>query len=146
MREGAIAPWAKSTSPYYTQTLEALGKHFGFKLGQKWSDLSEKAQQVILNGTEEKVSFNYVDGARSYTTEKNFEGIIPNLERRWKETDSAWSREEIERYMSAAPCPACLGYRLKPEALAVKIDKKHIGQVTEMSFEFSKKSGIVCGS
>ena len=133
LREGAIAPWAKSTSPYYTQTLEALGKHFGFKLGQKWSDLSEKAQQVILNGTEEKVSFNYVDGARSYTTEKNFEGIIPNLERRWKETDSAWSREEIERYMSAAPCPACLGYRLKPEALAVKIDKKHIGQVTEMS-------------
>jgi len=133
LREGAIAPWAKSTSPYYTQTLEALGKHFGFKLGQKWSDLSEKAQQVILNGTEEKVAFNYVDGARSYTTEKNFEGIIPNLERRWKETDSAWSREEIERYMSAAPCPACLGYRLKPEALAVKIDKKHIGQVTEMS-------------
>ena len=133
LREGAIAPWAKSSSPYYTQTLEALGKHFGFKLGQKWSDLSEKAQQVILNGTEEKVAFNYVDGARSYTTEKNFEGIIPNLERRWKETDSAWSREEIERYMSAAPCPACLGYRLKPEALAVKIDKKHIGQVTEMS-------------
>ncbi|MEN9895291.1 MAG: excinuclease subunit UvrA, partial [Pseudomonadota bacterium] len=133
LREGAIAPWAKSSSPYYTQTLEALGKHFGFKLGQKWSDLSEKAQQVILNGTEEKIAFNYVDGARSYTTQKNFEGIIPNLERRWKETDSAWSREEIERYMSAAPCPACLGYRLKPEALAVKIDKKHIGQVTEMS-------------
>ncbi len=64
---------------------------------------------------------------------KNFEGIVPNLERRWKETDSAWAREEIERYMSAAPCPACAGYRLKPEALAVKINKLHIGEVTQMS-------------
>ncbi len=138
LRDGAIAPWAKSSSPYYNQTLEALGKHFGFKLGARWNDLSSKAQDVILNGTEEKIEFHYVDGARSYTTHKNFEGIITNLERRWKETDSAWAREEIERYMSAAPCPSCNGFRLKPEALAVKVNKLHIGQVTNMSIRVAR--------
>ncbi|MBO9194438.1 excinuclease ABC subunit UvrA [Rhizobium sp. 16-449-1b] len=138
LRDGAIAPWAKSSSPYYNQTLEALGKHFGFKLGARWNDLSTNAQDVILNGTEEKIEFHYVDGARSYTTHKNFEGIITNLERRWKETDSAWAREEIERYMSAAPCPSCNGFRLKPEALAVKVNKLHIGQVTDMSIRIAR--------
>ncbi|EUB95611.1 UvrABC system protein A [Rhizobium sp. CF080] len=138
LRDGAIAPWAKSTSPYYNQTLEALGKVFGFKLSSRWNELSEEAQKAILEGTEEKIEFHYADGARSYKTVKNFEGIVPNLERRWKETDSAWAREEIERYMSAAPCPACNGYRLKPEALAVKINKLHIGQVTEMSIRLAR--------
>jgi excinuclease ABC subunit A len=138
LRDGAIAPWAKSTSPYYNQTLEALGKHFGFKLSARWNDLPEEAKTVILHGTEDKIEFHYADGARSYTTHKNFEGIVPNLERRWKETDSAWAREEIERYMSAAPCPACNGYRLKPEALAVKIDTLHIGQVSEMSIRVAR--------
>ncbi|MAY62919.1 MAG: excinuclease ABC subunit A [Rhizobiales bacterium] len=133
VRSGAVAPWSRSSSPYYTQTLEALGSHFGFKLGDKWSDLPKEAQAAILYGTREKVEFRYDDGLRSYKTAKTFEGVIPNLERRWKETDSAWAREEIERYMSAAPCPACNGYRLKPEALAVKINGLHIGQVTEMS-------------
>ncbi|MEP3438187.1 MAG: excinuclease ABC subunit UvrA [Hoeflea sp.] len=133
LRAGAVAPWAKSSSPYYTQTLEALGKHFGFKLGDRWGDLPAKAQAAILRGTQDKVAFKYDDGLRSYTTSKTFEGIIPNLERRWKETDSAWAREEIERYMSNAPCPACDGYRLKPEARAVKIDGCHIGEVTELS-------------
>ncbi|WFU03431.1 excinuclease ABC subunit UvrA [Rhizobium sp. CB3171] len=138
LRDGAVAPWAKSTSPYYNQTLEALGKHYDFKLGSRWSDLSDTAKDVILNGTEDKIEFHYADGARSYTTHKNFEGIVPNLERRWKETDSAWAREEIERYMSAAPCPACNGYRLKPEALAVKINKLHISQVAEMSIRIAR--------
>jgi excinuclease ABC subunit A len=133
LKEGAIAPWAKSTSPYYEQTLEGLGKVYSFKLTSKWSDLSAAAQKVILYGTDEKISFTYADGEKSYTATKNFEGIIPNLERRWKETDSAWAREEIERYMAAAPCPACKGFRLKPEALAVKINGLHIGQVTDMS-------------
>ncbi|MBB4954009.1 excinuclease ABC subunit A [Agrobacterium vitis] len=133
LKEGAIAPWAKSTSPYYEQTLEGLGKVYNFKLTSKWSDLSAQAQKVILHGTEDKISFTYADGEKSYTTTKNFEGIIPNLERRWKETDSAWAREDIERYMAAAPCPACKGFRLKPEALAVKINGLHIGQVTDMS-------------
>ena len=138
LKNGAIAPWAKSSSPYYNQTLEALGKAFGFKLSSKWTDLSDEARHAILQGTEEKISFHYEDGARSYNTTKNFEGIVPNLERRWKETDSAWAREEIERYMSAAPCPACNGFRLKPEALAVKINKLHIGEVTQMSIRVAR--------
>ncbi|MCJ8518267.1 excinuclease ABC subunit A [Pseudorhizobium tarimense] len=138
LRDGAIAPWAKSTSPYYNQTLEGLGKVYDFKLSSRWSELSDEAQAAILHGTEEKVEFHYADGARSYKTSKTFEGIVPNLERRWKETDSAWAREEIERYMSAAPCPACNGFRLKPEALAVKINKLHIGQVTDMSIKVAR--------
>ncbi|MBX3598612.1 MAG: excinuclease ABC subunit UvrA [Rhizobiaceae bacterium] len=134
LRDGAIAPWAKSTSPYYSQTLEGLGKVYGFKLGDKFKDLSSEAQGAILNGTgEREISFTYDDGLRSYKTTKTFEGVIPNLQRRWKETESAWMREEIERFMSATPCPACKGYRLKPEALAVKIASKHIGEVTELS-------------
>ncbi len=134
LRSGAVAPWAKSTSPYYAQTLEALGQAYGFKLGDKFKDLSAEAQQAILRGTgEREVTFHYDDGLRSYKTTKTFEGVIPNLERRWKETESAWMREEIERFMSATPCPACNGYRLKPEALAVKIAGKHIGEVTELS-------------
>jgi excinuclease ABC subunit A len=133
MNDGAIAPWAKSSSPYYKQTLDALGKHFGFKMSDRWDHLPLTAQNAILNGTKEKIAFNYNDGLRSYKTAKTFEGIVPNLERRWKETDSAWAREEIDRYMSAAPCPACGGYRLKPEALAVKIDGHHIGQVSQLS-------------
>lgn len=134
LREGAVAPWAKSTSPYYSQTLEALGKVYGFKIGDRWRDLSVEAQEAILHGTGAKeITFNYDDGLRSYKTTKTFEGVIPNLQRRWKETESAWMREEIERFMSATPCPACNGYRLKPESLAVKIAGKHIGEVTEQS-------------
>ncbi|UCI05530.1 excinuclease ABC subunit UvrA [Mesorhizobium sp. B1-1-8] len=134
LRDGAVSPWAKSTSPYYAQTLEALGKAYGFKLGDKFKDLSAEAQQAVLRGTgEREITFQYDDGLRAYKTTKTFEGVIPNLERRWKETESAWMREEIERFMSATPCPACHGYRLKPEALAVKIAGKHIGEVTELS-------------
>ena len=134
LREGAIAPWAKSTSPYYLQTLEGLGKAYGFKVGERWRDLSKEAQDAILHGTgERRVEFNYDDGLRAYKTSKTFEGVIPNLQRRWKETESAWMREEIERFMSAKPCEACGGYRLKPEALAVKVGGLHIGEVTEMS-------------
>ncbi|MCA0256464.1 MAG: excinuclease ABC subunit UvrA [Proteobacteria bacterium] len=138
LKDGAIAPWAKSSSPYYNQTLEALGKVYGFKLSSRWSALSDAAQKAILHGTEEKIEFNYVDGARAYKTVKAFEGIVPNLERRWKETDSAWAREEIERYMTDAPCPACKGFRLKPEALAVKVDGLQIGEVTRMSIRVAR--------
>ncbi|ANG95921.1 excinuclease ABC subunit A [Brucella pseudogrignonensis] len=134
LKDGAIAPWARSSSPYYNQTLEALGKAYGFKVSAKWSDLSGEAQDAILYGTKGKeITFQYDDGLRSYQTTKAFEGVIPNLERRWKETDSAWSREEIERFMSSTPCPACKGFRLKPEALAVKVGMKHIGEITSMS-------------
>jgi excinuclease ABC subunit A len=134
LREGAVAPWAKSTSPYYLQTLEGLGRAYGFKVGDRWRDLPEEGRNAILQGTgSRKVEFTYDDGLRSYKTTKTFEGVIPNLQRRWKETESAWMREEIERFMSATPCPACNGYRLKPEALAVKIAGRHIGEVTELS-------------
>ena len=134
LKAGAVAPWAKSSSPYYTQTLQALGSHFGFKLTSKWSDLTKKARNAILFGTdEEEIRFSYDDGSRSYTVRKPFEGVVNNLERRWKETDSDWAREEIGRFMSETPCSACNGHRLKPEALAVKIAKHHIADVSKFS-------------
>jgi excinuclease ABC subunit A len=134
LRGGAIAPWARSTSPYYGQTLAALGAHFGFKLTQKWKELPAKAKDVILYGTgEEKVRFSYDDGLRAYEVNKPFEGVVRNLERRWKETESDWAREEIGRFMGETPCGECNGFRLKPEALAVKIDAHHIAQVSKFS-------------
>lgn len=134
LKDGAIAPWSKSSSLYYNQTLEALGKVYGFKLTDKWCVLSDEAQHAILYGTKRKeISFIYKNDSSSHKTTQSFEGIIPNMERRWKETVSAWSREEIEHYMSSSSCPACHGYRLKPEALAVKIHGMHIGQISELS-------------
>nr|WP_295466660.1 excinuclease ABC subunit UvrA [Mesorhizobium sp.] len=134
LKSGAVAPWARSTSPYYLQTLDGLGKTYGFKVTDRWSDLTDEAKDAILFGTgSRQVTFSYDDGLRSYRTTKTFEGVIPNLERRYKETDSAWSREDIERFMASTPCPACNGYRLKPEALAVKIAGLHIGEVTNQS-------------
>ena len=132
--KGAVAPWAKTTSPYYTQTLESIAKHYGFKMSSKWNDLPSQAQQVILHGSGDKVIvFTYDDGMRSYQTKKPFEGVIPNLERRYRETDSSWAREEIEKFQSVTDCDVCDGYRLKPEALAVKIADKHAGEVARMS-------------
>jgi excinuclease ABC subunit A len=134
LKRGAIAPWAKSSSPYYLQTLEALGKHYKFRLDRPWSELPEAARKAILYGSaEEEIRMAYDDGLRSYEVKKPFEGVISNLERRYKETESEWSREEIQRYMSATPCEACHGFRLKPEALAVKIDGQHIGEVSLLS-------------
>ncbi len=132
--KGAVAPWAKNTSPYYTQTLESIAKHYGFKMSSKWNDLPSQAQQVILHGSgDEVIVFTYDDGMRSYQTKKPFEGVIPNLERRYRETDSSWAREEIEKFQSVTDCDVCDGYRLKPEALAVKIADKHAGEVARMS-------------
>src|SRR6202050_1390646 len=134
LRQGAIAPWAKSSSPYYLQTLEALGQHYKFRLDKPWSELPEKARAVILYAAgDEEVRFSYDDGLRAYEVRKPFEGVVKNLERRHKETESEWSREEIERYMTATPCEACHGYRLKPEALAGKIGRKHIGEISTLS-------------
>jgi excinuclease ABC subunit A len=134
LRKGAIAPWAKSSSPYYTQTLEALAKHFKVALDNKWKDLPKKVQDAILYGTgEDQIRFVYDDGMRSYETKKPFEGVITNLERRWRETESEWAREEISKYFTDIPCAACNGFRLKPEALCVKVGGLHIGNVAEMS-------------
>ena len=132
--KGAIAPWSKTSSPYYTQTLEAIARHYDFKMSDVWNDLSKKAKEVILYGTgEEVITFKYDDGLRSYKTKKPFEGVIPNLERRYRETDSSWAREEIEKFQSVTDCDACGGHRLKPEALAVKIADFHVGDVAQMS-------------
>ncbi len=136
LRKGAIAPWSRSSSPYYAQTLEALGKFYKFTLDTKWKDLSKKAQDAILYGSgDDVIRFSYDDGARSYETRKPFEGVVTNLERRWEETESEWAREEISKYFTDIPCAACNGYRLKPEALCVKIAGKHIGEVSELSIK-----------
>ncbi len=136
LRQGAILPWAKTgnTSPYYTQTLQSLAKHYKFAMTTPWKDLPKKAREAILFGTgDEEISITYDDGLRSYKTKKPFEGVIGNIERRWRETDSQWMREELSRYQSDHPCEECRGYRLKSQALAVKIAEKHIGQVSELS-------------
>jgi excinuclease ABC subunit A len=139
LRQGAIAPWARSSSPYYTQTLQALGKHFKFSLDTKWKDLPKKIQEALLYGSEDPIRFSYDDGLRNYETKKPFEGVIRNLERRWKETESDWAREEMSKYFSDIPCDQCKGYRLKPEALAVKVAGLHIGQVAEMSIKRARE-------
>ncbi|WP_031555085.1 excinuclease ABC subunit UvrA [Parvularcula oceani] len=134
LRKGAIAAWSKTQSPYYTQTLEALGEKYGFKVSDRWRDLDAQQKKIVLFGTnKEKVRFVYDDGLRQYDTTKSFEGVIPNLERRWRETDSAWVREEMEKFQSSAPCEACGGKRLKPEALAVKIAGDDIAEATARS-------------
>jgi excinuclease ABC subunit A len=134
LRNGAIAPWARSTSPYYQQTLESLARHYEVSAGTRWCDLPEEVRQAILFGSgDEVVTFSYDDGLRSYETSKSFEGVVPNMERRWRETDSDWVRDELSRYQSDKACQACGGHRLKPEALAVKIDGRHIGQAAELS-------------
>ena len=134
LRKGAIAPWAKSSSPYYVQTLDGLGKHYKFTLDTRWKDLGKKTQDAILYGSgDDDIKFTYDDGMRSYQTRKPFEGVITNLERRFKETESDWAREELQKYFTDIPCDACNGFRLKPEALCVKIAQKHIGDISEMS-------------
>jgi excinuclease ABC subunit A len=134
LRKGAIAPWAKSSSPYYLQTLTALGKFYKFTLDTKWKDLPKKTQNAILHGSgEDEIKFSYEDGVRSYDTKKPFEGVITNINRRFRETESEWAREELAKYFSDIPCEACHGYRLKPEALCVKIGGKHIGEISELS-------------
>ncbi|MGD9769177.1 MAG: excinuclease ABC subunit UvrA, partial [Pseudolabrys sp.] len=136
LRKGAIAPWSRSSSPYYVQTLEALGKHYRFALDAKWKDLPKKTQEAILYGSgEDAIKFVYDDGLRGYQTKKPFEGVITNLERRYRETESEWAREELAKYFTDKPCSECNGYRLKPEALCVKVDGLHIGQVSEMSIK-----------
>ena len=133
---GAIAPWAKSTSPYQTQTLQALSAHYRFDLKKPWNQLSEEVHNIILFGTgKDEVNFVYDDGMRRYEVKKTFEGVIPNLERRYRETDSQWVRDEIAKFQAAAPCPACGGKRLKPEALAVKIDTLDISDAGAFSIK-----------
>ncbi|MEJ2378080.1 MAG: excinuclease ABC subunit UvrA, partial [Pseudolabrys sp.] len=134
LRKGAIAPWAKSSSPYYLQTLTALAKHYRFSLDTKWKDLPKKTQNAILYGSgDNEIKFVYDDGLRGYTTKKPFEGVVTNLERRFHETESEWAREDLAKYFTDVPCHACHGARLKPEALCVKIDGATIAAVADLS-------------
>ena len=147
--DGALAPWRKGKSPYFLQTIEAIAKHYEFDPQSRWKDLPAFVQQVFLYGSgDEEIPFRYDEGGRVYQVTRVFEGVIPNMERRYRETDSNWIREEFERYQNNRPCGACQGYRLRPEALAVKIgpadkpdDLLHAGQVVQMSireaFEWS---------
>ncbi|MES2835012.1 MAG: excinuclease ABC subunit UvrA [Pseudomonadota bacterium] len=136
LHKGAVAPWSRGPSPLYTQTLQSLARHYGFSMDVAWRDLPDQARDVILNGTgAEKIKFTYDDNARKYEVSKAFEGVLPNLERRWRETDSAWVREELGRFQSDTPCESCHGKRLKPEALAVKIDGEDIAQVSMRSIK-----------
>ena len=131
LHKGAVSPWAKGPSPLYTQTLQALSRHYDFSMDVAWHKLPPEAQKVILHGSSgQKIHFVYDDNARKYEVNKTFEGVLPNLERRWRETDSSWVREELGRYQSDTPCEACTGFRLKPEALAVKIADRHIAEIS----------------
>jgi excinuclease ABC subunit A len=132
--DGALAPWRKGKSPYFTQTIDAIAKHYEFDKTAKWKDLPEHVQQVFLHGSAgEEISFRYDEGGRVYQVSRVFEGVIPNMERRYRETDSAWIREEFERYQNNRACGVCNGFRLRPEALAVRIAGLHVGQVVQMS-------------
>ncbi|WP_069299093.1 excinuclease ABC subunit UvrA [Neptunicoccus sediminis] len=132
--KGALAPWAKGKSPYFRQTIEAIARHYEFDKNLPWRELPAHVQQLMLHGSgNEEIKFRYDEGGRVYEVSRAFEGVIPNMERRYRETDSNWIREEFERYQNNRHCGVCDGYRLRPEALAVKIGGLHVGQVVEMS-------------
>ncbi|MDW8340793.1 MAG: excinuclease ABC subunit UvrA [Geminicoccaceae bacterium] len=132
--DGAVEPWSSQTVPYYTQVLIAICRHFGVDPDTPWKKIPKRVRDVILFGSgEEPIPIAFDDGLRSIRTNKPFEGVVHNLQRRWRETESIWMREELERYMAQNRCEACKGYRLKPEALCVKVDGKHIGEAADLS-------------
>ena len=134
LRGGALAPWANSSSRYYIQTLESLARQFGFSLDMPFGELEDDVQSIILHGSGKvPVTMEFDDGMRSYQTTRPFEGIMPNLARRYRETDSSWVREELEKFRANHPCDACGGKRLKPEALAVKIADCDISDISRLS-------------
>jgi len=147
LREGAIAPWSgqenassgkkgQMTSEYYAQVLDGVARHFNESTNIPFKELSEDLQKTILYGSgTEIIPIIYNDGVRKYISKKPFEGIVPNLKRRWLETESDWTREFLRRFQNETPCHACNGHRLKDEALSVKIAQLHIGQVCEFSIK-----------
>jgi len=135
----AIAPWDNAGADYYHQTLQSLANFFNFNLKTPWYKLKKKEHEIILYGTgETKIPLNYNDGNQSYELVKPFEGVIPNMEKRWRETDSALIREDLAKFQTTSACETCNGFRLKPEALAVKVDGKHISEITQLSIQEAK--------
>ncbi|MGC9270135.1 excinuclease ABC subunit UvrA [Acidiphilium sp.] len=136
LAQQAIAPWSNAQSPYYDQTLTSLAKFFKVKMSTAWEDLPQKVRDAILYGAgEAEIEFQYKDGVRAYGVSKSFEGVVRNLERRLRETDSIWVREELSRYQADRPCKTCHGARLRPQALAVKIDGETIAGVSDLSIK-----------
>jgi excinuclease ABC subunit A len=134
LKDGAIAPWNKSQSPYYMQTIESIAKHYQVNMSTPWSKLTIVEKGWFMNGSNgQDISFTYDDGKRKYSLTKPFDGVLSNLERRWRESDSSWLREELMKYQTNRACQKCDGYRLKQEALSVKIDNYHIGQIVDLS-------------
>jgi excinuclease ABC subunit A len=136
IKQGAVVPWAKSNppSPYYMQVLGSVARHYGFSLDTPWKDLPPMIPAIILNGSgDEIIRLTFMDGRKSYDVQKQFNGVIGNLNRRLLQTESAWMREELSKYQSSAPCEACNGARLKPEALCVKIAGEDISISTRRS-------------
>jgi excinuclease ABC subunit A len=140
LKDGAVAPWTGASSPYYDQTLESLARHYKVAMTTAWAEIPAAVREAILHGTgEEVVKLRYKDGLRAYEVAKPFEGVIPNLERRYRETDNPWVREDLGRYQASRPCDACRGYRLKPESLAVKVAGAHIGEASELSIRRARE-------
>ena len=134
--DGALAPWRKGKSPYFLQTIESIAKHYGFNKNARWKELDPKIQEVFLRGSgKEEIKFRYDEGGRVYQVSRPFEGVIPNMERRYRETDSNWIREEFEGFQNNRHCAACVGYRLREEALAVRIGDSHVGKVVKLSIK-----------
>ena len=140
LAEGAVAPWTGAQSPFYDQTLESLARHYKVSTATPWGELTNMARHGILHGTgEDVVTLRFKDGLRTYEVKKPFEGVLPNLERRFRETDNAWAREDLSRYQADKPCAACAGHRLKPESLSVKVAGWHIGQASEISIRKARE-------
>ena len=147
IRQGAIAPWsteggsssktgrkAAYVYEWYMQALESVAHHYKVSMDTSFEQFPEEVQNAFLYGSgNDPIAMDYDDGFRRVNTKKPFEGVIPNLTRRWRETESDWMRDELEKYQTTTPCKPCHGYRLKPEALCVKIQEKSIGQACEMS-------------
>ena len=133
LRQGAIAAW--SDAPYYAQTLDSLARHWNISMQTPWEDLDARVRHALLYGTEETIKLAWDDGVRKYETKRPFEGIIPNLQRRYHESTAPRTRDELSRFIAEESCESCKGYRLRPESLAVKIDDCHIGQVGDLSIK-----------
>ncbi len=140
LSEGAIIPWNGSQARFYLQTLESLAKHYKFSVNTPYRDLSDEIKEILMNGSgEEEIKITYFDGHRSFNVKKPFEGVLNNLARRYREAEAPWLKEELSKYQCSTACDACNGYRLRKEALCVKIHDKNIGEVCSLSIDEALK-------